>query len=163
MRKINLFSGLLLSIVILSSCDKDEAVPPAEEYLVVGRVNTARSNIAGSVTTATFTVKYNEPDAFGQPAGSISGTLNWTGLPSNADSAAVYAFSATELNYLVGTAANASSKVHTFTNGTAGSLTLNLPLTAIGAKPFTNGAGYIRLGKNNNYLFVALDNVTKIK
>lgn len=91
MRKINLFSGLLLSIVILSSCEKDEKVPPAEEYLVVGKVNTARTNIAGSIT-ATFTVKYNEPDAFGQPAGSINGTLNWTGLPSSADSAAVYAF-----------------------------------------------------------------------
>ena len=96
MRKITLFSGLLLAIVILSSCKKDEAVPPSEEYLVVGKVNTARTNIAGTIT-ATFTVKYNEPNAFGEPAGSISGTLTWTGLPSTADSVATYAFVANEL------------------------------------------------------------------
>jgi len=164
MRKINLFSGLVLAIVILSSCDKkDEANPPAEEYLAVGRINTSRSTITGATITASFTVKYNEPDAFGEPAGSISGTLNWSGLPSAADSAAVFAFAGTELNYLVATSANASSKVHGFTNGTSGSLSLNLPLTSLAAAPFKNGFGYIRLGKNNNYLFVALDGITKVK
>ena len=162
MRKITLFSGLLLAIVILSSCKKDEAVPPSEEYLVVGKVNTARTNIAGTIT-ATFTVKYNEPNAFGEPAGSISGTLTWTGLPSTADSVATYAFVANELNYLVATTGNASSRVHSFTNGTAGSLTLNLPLTAEAAQPFTKALGYMRIGKSGNYLFVALDNVTKVK
>jgi hypothetical protein len=162
MRKINLFSGIILAIVIFASCKKDEAVPPAEEYLVVGKINTARTNIAGTIT-ASFTVKYNEPDAFGQPAGSISGTLTWTGLPSSADSAAVYAFTANELNYLVATTGNASSKIHNFTNGTAGTLTLSLPLTAQAADPFKKGLGYIRLGKSGNYLFIALDGVTKIK
>jgi hypothetical protein len=162
MRKITLFSGLLLAIVIFSSCNKDEAVPPAEEYLVVGKVNTSRTNITGSIT-ASFTVKYNEPNAFGEPGGNINGTLTWTGLPTAADSAALYAFSANELNYLVATAANSVSKVHSFTNGTAGSLTINLPLTAIAAEPLTKGVGYIRLGKSGNYLFVALDNVTKVK
>jgi hypothetical protein len=162
MRKINLFSGFLLAIVIITSCKKDEANPPAEEYLVVGKVNTSRSNIAGTIT-ANFTVKYNEPDAFGNPAGSVNGTLTWTGLPSSADSAVVNSFVSNELNYLVATAANSSSKIHSFTNGTAGTLTLNMPLTAAAAEPLKKGLGYIRLGKGNNYLFVSLDNVTKVK
>ena len=162
MRKINLLGFLLAIIVLSASCNKDDDNPPAEEYLVVGKINTSKTNIAGTIT-ASFNVKYNSPNAFNEPAGSINGTLTWTGLPSTADSVAVYAYTTNELNYLVATSANAISKVHTFTNGTTGSLALSLPLTAEAAAPFTKGLGYMRIGKSGNYIFVSLDGVTKIK
>ena len=163
MRKINLF-GFLLAIIVMSStsCDKKDTNPPAEEYLVVGKINTSKTNIVGTQTSS-FNVKYNSPNSFNEPAGSINGTISWSGLPASPDSVAVYAYTSNELNYLVATTGNASSKVHTFTNGTSGSLTLSLPLTAQASAPFTRGLGYIRIGKSGNYMFVSLDGVTKIK
>ena len=162
MRKINLLGFLLGIIVLSSSCNKDDENPPAEEYLVVGKINTSRTTIAGTQTSS-FNVKYNSPNSFNEPAGSINGTISWTGLVASPDSVAVYAYVSNELNYLVATTGNASSKVHTFTNGTSGSLTLSLPLTAEAAAPFTRGLGYIRIGKSGNYIFVSLDGITKIK
>lgn len=72
----------LVSLFSLASCNKndddDNAAP--ESYQLTGRIDPARTTIAGAnLTAAVFTVIYNVDNSFGEDQALLSGNLRMTG------------------------------------------------------------------------------------
>jgi hypothetical protein len=176
--KNNLIKSAVLALVVatsLTSCEKDKAaIAPAESYKLVGRIDAARTTIpTATLTDATFTISYNNANSFGDAQSVFNGSVKLTGYTgiTGRDTCAFFATQASgpAISYI--TAASASIGINSASNNNFYNY-FNGPSLVFNATayPFTNditaslkeGKGYFRIGQFPKYVFVVLDNVTKL-
>jgi hypothetical protein len=176
--KHNIIKNAVLALVVatsLTACEKDKAaLAPTETYKLVGRIDAARTTIAtATLTDATFTISYNNANSFGDAQSIFNGSVKlagYTGITGR-DTCAFFATQASgpAISYI--TAASASIGINSAANNNFFNY-FNGPAAIFNATgyPFTNditaplkeGRGYFRIGQFPKYVFVVLDNVTKL-
>jgi hypothetical protein len=176
--KFNIFKNALLALAISASffaCKKSNTdLAPVENYLLLGKIDASRTTIPGVVLNqATFTVSFNNPNSFGDAQSIFDGSLKlfgYTGITGR-DTCAFFATqtSGPAISYI--TAASASTGINSASNNNFYNY-FNGPSLVFNATkyPFTNditnsikqGKGYFRIGQFPKYVFVVLDDVTKL-
>jgi hypothetical protein len=164
----------MLSVVMFTACKKSETLPVEEKYQLIGRIDASRTTIAtAALTSAKFTISYNNANSFGNAQSVLAGSLQLTGYTgiTGKDTCAFFATQASgpAISYI--TAASAATNINSATNNNFFNY-FNGPAAVFNATnyPFSNeitaslkeGKGYFRLGQYPKYVFVLLDNVTKL-
>lgn len=176
MKKNKLFltvMTLVASSLFLFSCEKDKATLPAvESYRLIGRIDPARTTITtAAITKAEFTVTYNSANSFGDAQSVVNGNLALTGYTgiTGRDTLAFFATQASGPAISFVTVANASinttntTAYYKYFNGSAATFDItNFPFTNDVTKAFKEGRGFFRIGQAPKYVFILLDNVTKL-
>lgn len=174
--KHNLIKNAVLALVVatsLTACKKEKAaLAPVESYKLVGRIDAARTTIAtATLTDATFTISYNNANSFGDAQSILNGSLKlagYTGITGR-DTCAFFATQASgpAISYI--TAANAAigtvntNNLYNYNNAAAAVFNATgYPFTNNITTPLKEGKGYFRIGQFPKYVFVVLDNVTKL-
>jgi hypothetical protein len=165
--------GILFTSMLLTSCDKNKVdLAPTETYRLIGKIDPSRTTIAtATLTKAEFTIVYNSGNSFGEAQSVFSGNLTlagYTGITGR-DTLAFFSTQASgpAISYI--TAANASigttntNNVYNYFNGAAATFNAtNYPFTNEITATLKEGKGYFRIGQFPKYVFVLLDNVTKL-
>jgi len=167
----------IIAIGAFTSCKKSStALAPAETYQLKGRIDASRTTIAtAAVTSATFNITYNTPNAFGDAQSVLSGSFaltGYTGITVSGGVADTLGFFASQgsgvaISYLTVTTATFSSttttNLYTYFNGPAATFSFtNFPFTNDITQALKTGNGYFRLGKYPKYVYILLDQVTKL-
>lgn len=176
MKKNKLFLAtiaLAASSFFVSSCEKDnDPLPAVETYKLIGRIDPARTTITtAAITKAEFTVSYNNANSFGDAQSLINGNLALTGYTgiTGRDTVAFFATQASgpAISYLsvANTAINTTNTTayYKYFNGSAATFDItNFPFTNEITNALKEGKGFLRLGQSPKYVFILLDNVTKL-
>jgi len=167
----------IIALSAFTSCEKSKAaLAPVETYQLKGRIDPARTTIAtAAVTSATFTISYNNPNSFGDAQSILNGSFaltGYTGITASGGIADTLSFFATQssgpaISYLtVNTAtfnSTTTTNLYTYFNGPAATFSfINFPFTNDITQALKTGNGYFRLGKYPKYVYILLDNVTKL-
>lgn len=174
--KHNLIKNAVLALVVatsLTACKKEKAaLAPVESYKLVGRIDAARTTIATTtLTDATFTISFNNANSFGDAQSILNGSLKLTGYTgiTGRDTCAFFATQASgpAISYI--TAANSAigtvntNNFYNYNNAAAAVFNATAyPFTNDITTPLKEGKGYFRIGQFPKYVFVVLDNVTKL-
>lgn len=176
--KFTFFSVLAISTVLVStSCSKTKAVGATETYTLKGKIDPTRTTISGAtVTNAVFTISFNNANSFGDAQSLFSGNLklagySYTGSLNSKDTCAFFATqdNGPAISYItaVTTAANTNSGTNNiyfnYFNGAAANFNaLSYPFTNDITASLKEGKGYFRLGSFPKYIYIVLDDVTKM-
>ena len=174
--KNNIFSfiiaGAVASSLIFASCEKSKDSLTAENYKLVGRLDASRTTIVtAALTKAEFTVSYNSANSFGDPQSVLNGNLALTGYTgiTGRDTLSFFATQASgpAISYItVATSAvntTTSTNYYSYFNGPLATFSINnFPFTNDVTAALKEGRGYFRLGQSPKYVFILLDNVTKL-
>ncbi len=166
-------SGLVAFTLLLSSCKKDETtLAPTESYKLIGRIDPSRTTIAtATITNAEFTITFNSANSFGDAQSVLNGNLRlagYTGITGR-DTLAFFATQASgpAISYI--TAANSAigttntNLLYSYFNGAAANFNAtNFPFSNEITATLKEGKGFFRIGQFPKYVFVLLDNVTKL-
>jgi hypothetical protein len=171
---ISIFSlSMILACMFLTACEKDKAaLAPAETYLLKGRIEPTFSNIPATLTSANFTITYNFGDAQSVLNGSLKlAGYSYTGSVTARDTCSFFAIqpSGPAISYItaVTTAANTNSTTNNlyfnYFNGAAATFNItNYPFSNEITSLLKDGAGFFRIGSNPKYIYIFLDEVTKL-
>ncbi len=165
--------GVLAASMLLSSCKKDnKTIAPAESYKLIGKIDASRTTIAtATLTKAEFTIVYNSANSFGEAQSILNGNLTlagYTGITGR-DTLAFFATQASgpAISYI--TAANTAigttntNLLYNYFNGAAASFNAtSYPFSNEITSTLKEGKGYFRIGQFPKYVYVVLDNVTKL-
>jgi hypothetical protein len=164
--------GLLSTSLLLPSCIKSKDALVSETYKIVGRIDATRTTIAtATITKAEFTIAFNAANSFGDAQSLLNGNLTlggYTGITGR-DTCAFFATqsSGPAISYI--TAANTAigttntNNLYNYFNGTAATFNATAyPFTNDITTPLKEGRGYFRIGQFPKYVYILLDNVTKI-
>jgi hypothetical protein len=165
--------GILATSFLLSSCEKSKpALAPTETYKLIGKIDVSRTTIAtATLTKAEFTIAYNSGNSFGEAQSVFNGNLTlagYTGITGR-DTLAFFSAQASgpAISYI--TAANTAigttntNNVYNYFNGPAATFNAtNYPFTNDITATLKEGKGYFRIGQFPKYVYVLLDNVTKL-
>ena len=176
MKKNKLFLTAICLIsmsIFFAACKKNNTTLPATEtYKLVGRIDPTRTTITtAAITNAEFTVSYNSANSFGDAQSILNGTLALTGYTgiTGKDTLSFFATQATgpAISYLSVPAAAVNTTTPTiyysYFNGSAATFSLNnFPFRNEVTAALKDGRGYFRLGQSPKYVFILLDNVTKL-
>ena len=165
--------ALTVSTVFFSSCEKDKKELPAKEtYRLIGRIDPARTTITtAAITKAEFTVSYNTANSFGDAQSIINGNLALTGYTgiTGRDTLAFFATQASGPAISFITVANSAINTtnttvyYKYFNGSAATFDItNYPFRNEITTAFKEGRGFFRIGQAPKYVFILLDNVTKL-
>lgn len=174
----NIFKNVVLALAVATSftaCKKEKAaLAPAETYKLVGRIDAARTTIpTATLTDATFTISYNNANSFGDAQSVLNGALKLAGYSgiTGRDTCAFFATqtSGPAISYItIGSAsiginsANNNNYFNYFNGPAAVFNATSYPFTNDITTPLKEGKGYFRIGQFPKYVFVVLDNVTKL-
>lgn len=159
--------------LFFTSCEKDkEDLAAVESYKLIGRIDAARTTITtAALTKAEFRVSYNNANSFGDAQSIVSGSLALTGYTgiTGRDTLAFFATQASgpAISYVtvVNSAINTTNTTayYKYFNGSAATFDItNFPFTNEVTKAFKEGKGFFRIGQAPKYVFILLDNVTKL-
>jgi len=175
MKKNKLFSTcicLIASSLFFASCKKDETLPASETYKLVGRIDPIRTTVTtAALTKAEFTVSYNSANSFGGAQSIVNGSLALTGYTgiTGRDTLRFFATQANgpAVSYLTvpASAVNTTNSTiyYSYFNGSSATFSLiNFPFTNEVTAALKEGKGFFRLGQAPKYVFILLDNVTKL-
>jgi hypothetical protein len=165
--------AIFASSVILTSCKKkEEVLLPAESYKLVGKIDASRTTIAtATLTSAVFTITYNSGNSFGGAQSVMNGSLKlagYTGITGR-DTLAFFASQGAgpAISYI--TAANTAigttntNLLFNYFNGAAAVFNItNYPFTNEITSSLKEGRGFFRIGQFPKYVFVLLDEVTRL-
>ena len=169
----------LFMVTSFTSCEKnDAALPAVESYRLVGRIDATRTTLtAPTLTSATFVISYNNANSFGDAQSVLNGSLvlaGYTGYTSPGNNRDTCAFFATQptgpaISYItaVNTAPNTNSasnnNYYNYFNGMAATFNAtSYPFSNEITSTLKEGKGFFRIGQCPRYIFVVLDNVTKL-
>ena len=169
----------LVTAVSFTACTKEkDALSPVESYKLVGRIDATRTTLVGpTLSDATFIISYNNANSFGDAQSILNGSLKlagYTGYTTGTNTRDTCAFFATQasgpaISYI--TAATTAAGINSASNNNYFNYFNGMAATFNAtAYPFTNditaslkeGKGYFRIGQFPKYVFVVLDNVTKL-
>lgn len=180
MRKLlTIATGITLMGALLVSCDKkiDNTPGTPETYRLTGRLDAARTTIAtAALTSASFTVAYDQTNAFGDAQSIINGSFaltGYTGITASGGVADTLSFFAKQAGgadaayIVVPTSAFSATagvtNLYTYNNTSNASFTINnFAFTNEVTQALKSGGGYFRLGKGGKYVYILLDGVVKI-
>lgn len=176
MKKNKLFLAsicILGSSLFFTSCKKDnKSIGIVETYKLLGKLDASRTTIAtAAITKAEFTVSYNNGNSFGDAQSIVNGNLALTGYTgiTGRDSIVFFATQpngpATSFITVATTAVSTTTSTiyYKYFNGSAATFDLlNFPFTNDVTAALKEGKGYFRIGQSPKYVFVLLDNVTKL-
>jgi hypothetical protein len=165
--------AIFASSVIFTSCKKkEEALLPAESYKLVGKIDVSRTTIAtATLTSAVFTITYNSGNSFGGAQSVMNGSLKlagYTGITGR-DTLAFFASQGAgpAISYI--TAANTAigttntNLLYNYFNGAAAVFNItNYPFTNDITSSLKEGRGFFRIGQFPKYVYVLLDEVTRL-
>lgn len=165
--------SIMSASMFFASCKKDNKnIAAAENYRVVGRIDPARTTVTtAALTKAEFTVSYNSQNSFGDAQSIVNGNLSLTGYTgiTGRDTLSFFATQASgpAISYLTvaTTAVNTTNSTiyYSYFNGASATFSLNnFPFTNDVTAALKEGRGYFRLGQSPKYVFILLDNVTKL-
>ncbi len=177
--KHNLIKNAVLALVVATSftaCKKEKAaLAPIESYKIVGRIDAARTTIpTATLTDATFTISYNNANSFGDAQSVISGSAKLGAYVTGVSGGDSCAFFSTQSNGPVinfinigssSTNVNSPNNNNYYNYFNGPNMVFNItsfPFTNDITTPLKEGKGYLRIGKNPKYVYVVLDNVTKL-
>jgi hypothetical protein len=165
--------GMLFSSMLLTSCDKKKAdLAPVETYKLIGKIDASRTTIAtATITKAEFTIVFNNGNSFGEAQSLLNGNLTLAGYTGITGKDTLAFFSRQDggpaISYI--TAANASigttntNNLYNYFNGAAATFNAtNYPFTNDITATLKEGKGYFRIGQAPKYVYILLDNVTKL-
>ncbi len=163
---------IMASSILLTSCKKDEKLLATETYKLVGKIDPSRTTITtASLTKAEFTVSYNNANSFGGAQSLINGSLALTGYTGITGRDTLSFFSTQALGPVISllpvptTAVNTTSSTvyYSYFNGSSATFSINnFPFTNEGTAALKEGKGYFRIGQAPKYVFILLDDVTKL-
>lgn len=176
MKKNKLFLAaiaLIVSSLAFTSCEKDkEPLGAVETYRLIGKIDPVRTTITSAgLTNAEFTVSYNNANSFGDAQSVVNGSLALTGYTgiTGRDTLAFFATQASGPAISFFTAGNTAinttntTAYYRYFNGSAATFTVtNFPFTNEITKALKEGRGFFRIGQAPKYVFILLDNVTKL-
>jgi hypothetical protein len=165
--------GILFTSLLLTSCEKNKKdIAPTESYILTGKLDVVRTTIpTAALITAIFRIDYNSPNSFGEAQSLFNGNLTlvgYTGITGR-DTLAFFSTQASgpAISYI--TAANTAigttntNNVYNYFNGSAATFNAtNYPFTNEITATLKEGKGYFRIGQFPKYVFILLDNVTKL-
>lgn len=165
--------AFLFASMVLTSCYKKKAdLAPTETYKLIGKIDVSRTTIAtATLTKAEFTIVYNNGNSFGDAQSLLNGNLTLAGYTGITGRDTLAFFSRQDggpaISYL--TAANASigttntNNLYNYFNGPAATFNAtNYPFTNDITASLKEGKGYFRIGQFPKYVYILLDNVTKL-
>ena len=163
---------LTAASIFFASCEKDSNIAATETYKLVGRIDASRTTITtAALTKAEFTVTYNNANSFGDAQSIVNGSLALTGYSgiTGRDTIRFFGTQATgpAISYLSvpATAVNTTNATiyYSYFNGSAATFSIiNFPFTNEVTAALKEGKGFFRLGQAPKYVFILLDNVTKL-
>jgi hypothetical protein len=166
--------GILASSFLLSSCEKSKpALAPTESYKLIGRIEPTLTSIpTATLIKAEFIITFNSPNSFGEGQSVLNGnlalsgytgitgrdTVSFFGLKSSGPPATSYI---TAANTAIGT--TNTNLLYNYFNGAAATFNVtNYPFTNDITATLKEGGGFFRIGQYPKYVYVLLDNVTKL-
>jgi hypothetical protein len=165
--------GMLFSSILLTSCEKKKpGLAPSETYKLIGKIDPSRTTIAtATITKAEFTIVYNNGNSFGEAQSVLNGNLTLAGYTGITGRDTLSFFSAQDsgpaISYI--TAANSAigttntNNLYNYFNGAAAVFNAtNYPFSNEITSTLKEGKGYFRIGQFPKYVYVLLDNVTKL-
>ena len=172
--KIFFTAAVLICVsLFFAACKKDnKTLPATETYKLVGRIDPTRTTLTtAALTQAEFNVSYNSANSFGEAQSVVTGSLSLTGYTgiTGKDTLSFFATQATgpAISYLsVPSAAvntTTATNYYSYFDGAAATFSLNnFPFRNEVTAALKDGRGYFRLGQSPKYVFILLDNVTKL-
>ncbi len=165
--------ALIATSLLLSSCEKSKTeIGIAESYKLIGRIDPSRTTITtATITNAEFIIAYNSANSFGDAQSVLNGNLRlagYTGITGR-DTLAFFASQASgpAISYI--TAANSAigttntNMLYNYFNGAAANFNAtSFPFSNEITATLKEGKGFFRIGQFPKYVFVLLDNVTKL-
>ncbi len=166
--------GVLATSMLLGSCNKDNTtLAPAESYKLIGRIEPTFTSITtASIVNAEFKLTFNSPNSFGEAQSVLNGNLKLSGYTgiTGRDTLSFFALKASgppAISYI--TAANSAigttntNLLYNYFNGPAATFNItNYPFSNEITSALKEGGGFFRIGQFPKYVFVVLDNVTKL-